>query len=188
MALLNELESRCGSKCELCSSKGTLAAYTVPPKSGNLIEEQVAVCKTCLDQINNHEDLDTNHWRCLNESIWSQVPAVQAISYKLLKRLTSEEWAQDAINMMYMDEATREWAELGGEAGLVHKDSNGQVLETGDTVILIKDLDVKGANFIAKRGVVVRKIRLVTDNVDQIEGKISGQQIVILTEFVKKQS
>jgi protein PhnA len=59
-------------------------------------------------------------------------------------------------------------------------------LENGDSVVLIKELDVKGATFSAKRGTAVRNIRLVADNPEQIEGKINGQSIVILTKFVKK--
>ena len=65
-------------------------------------------------------------------------------------------------------------------------DSNGTPLETGDTVVLIKDLNVKGGGLTAKRGTAVRKITLVHDNAEQIEGKVDGQQIVILTQFVKK--
>ena len=52
---------------------------------------------------------------------------------------------------------------------------------------LIKDLDVKGSTLNAKIGTAVRNIRLVHDNHEQIEGKIEGQSIVILTKFVKKQ-
>ncbi|MCF8466543.1 MAG: alkylphosphonate utilization protein [Sneathiella sp.] len=67
-----------------------------------------------------------------------------------------------------------------------HLDSNGVALSSGDTVILIKDLNVKGAGFTAKRGTAVRSISLVPDNAAHIEGRVEGQQIVILTEFVKK--
>ena len=45
---------------------------------------------------------------------------------------------------------------------------------------------MKGAGFTAKRGTSVRNIRLVKDNTEQIEGKINGQGIVILTQYVKK--
>ncbi|MEY3438144.1 MAG: hypothetical protein RL265_729, partial [Bacteroidota bacterium] len=69
---------------------------------------------------------------------------------------------------------------------IVHKDSNGAILQNGDTVTLTKELDVKGATFSAKRGTAVRNIRLVHDNAEQIEGKIEGQSIVILTQYVKK--
>ncbi|MCL4132727.1 UNVERIFIED_CONTAM: hypothetical protein GTU68_038099 [Idotea baltica] len=67
-----------------------------------------------------------------------------------------------------------------------HLDSNGVALAAGDTVTLIKDLNVKGTSFTAKRGTAVRGISLVTDNPAHIEGRINGQQIVILTEFVKR--
>ena len=70
--------------------------------------------------------------------------------------------------------------------GAAHRDSNGAVLAQGDTVILIKDLPVKGAGFTAKRGTAVRGISLVADNAGQIEGRVEAQRIVILTEFVKK--
>jgi protein PhnA len=90
---------------------------------------------------------------------------------------------------MYMDDETREWAEEephNSQSRIIHKDSNGNILEAGDTVTLIQDLNVKGANFTAKRGTAVRRIRLVHDNAEHIEGKIDGQQIVILTKFTKK--
>lgn len=59
-------------------------------------------------------------------------------------------------------------------------------LAVGDNVVLIKDLPVKGAGFTAKRGTPVRGISLVLDNPDHIEGRVEGQRIVILTQFVKK--
>ncbi|MDP5086798.1 MAG: alkylphosphonate utilization protein, partial [Yoonia sp.] len=52
--------------------------------------------------------------------------------------------------------------------------------------VLIKDLPVKGAGFTAKRGTAVRGIALVPDNPAHIEGRVEGQRIVILTEFVKR--
>ena len=69
----------------------------------------------------------------------------------------------------------------------LHKDSNGHVLQNGDTVVLIKSLDVKGSTLTAKLGTVVKNVRLVEDNTEQIEGKVEGQQIVILTKYVRKQ-
>ncbi len=98
--------------------------------------------------------------------------------------------------MLYLDDEVRKWAEsddrsedpdAAGEA-VIHRDGNGTVLTSGDTVTLIKDLNVKGAGFTAKRGTAVRGISLVRDNAGHIEGRVNGQQIVILTEFVKKSS
>jgi protein PhnA len=75
---------------------------------------------------------------------------------------------------------------VSDDGAVKHIDSNGTVLEAGDTVTLIKDLNVKGAGFTAKRGTAVRGISLVADNPEHIEGRVNGQQIVILTKFVKK--
>ena len=93
--------------------------------------------------------------------------------------------------MLYLDDETLAWAQSTGEGQseedkVEHRDSNGAVLEAGDSVTLIKDLNVKGANFTAKRGTPVRNISLVQDNPEQIEGRVEGQRIVILTQFVKK--
>ncbi|MFN3847742.1 MAG: alkylphosphonate utilization protein, partial [Paracoccaceae bacterium] len=90
---------------------------------------------------------------------------------------------------VYLDPEVLARAEAGqGEAvaGVEHRDSNGVLLAAGDTVVLIKDLPVKGSSMVAKRGTAVRGIRLVFDNADQIEGKVNGQTIVILCQFVKK--
>jgi protein PhnA len=125
--------------------------------------------------------------------MWSQVPAVQVVAWRILSQLSqTEAWAQDALDMMYLDEDTMQWASaVGGssvndESAVVHVDSNGALLEAGDTVVLIKDLNVKGTSFVAKRGTSVRGIVLVHDNPEHIEGKVNGTRIVILTKFVKK--
>ena len=129
--------------------------------------------------------------RCLNDSMWSQIPAVQVIAWRILTRLSAEGWPQDLLDMLYLDDELLAWAKATGEgkteeAAIQHRDSNGVLLEAGDTVTLTKDLDVKGSSITAKRGTAVRNIRLVQDNAEQIEGRVDGQQIVILTKFVKK--
>ena len=95
--------------------------------------------------------------------------------------------------MMYLDDEKLAWAKAAGDEdddGTVdlHKDAYGEVLQNGDTVILTKSLDVKGSSLNAKLGTVVKNIRLVPENTEQIEGKIEGQQIVILTKYVRKQN
>lgn len=86
-----------------------------------------------------------------------------------------------------LPEAVLAEAEGGAVPQVVHRDTNGVVLAAGDTVVLIKDLPVKGAGFTAKRGTAVRGISLVAENAGHIEGRVDGQRIVILTEFVKRQ-
>ena len=191
MSIEKALHSRSESKCELCGATDNLVVYEIPPLSTPAEDNCILVCDTCHNQIENPDMIDANHWRCLNDSMWSQVPAVQVMAWRMLTRLRSEGWPQDLLDMLYLDDDTLEWAKASGEGNdnddaIKHLDSNGAVLETGDTVTLIKDLNVKGANFTAKRGTAVRGISLVPDNAEQIEGKVNGQQIVILTKFVKK--
>ena len=183
------LHKRSESKCELCSSTENLNIYEVPPSSTASDEDCVLLCETCSEQINSPEKIDPNHWRCLNDSMWSQIPAVQVLAWRMLNRLKAEGWPQDLLDMLYLEDDVLNWAKAldnDNENAVNHLDSNGVKLESGDTVTLIKDLVVKGANFTAKRGTAVRGISLVADNPEHIEGKVNGQRIVILTQFVKK--
>jgi len=182
--------SELASNCALCGSETDLAAVNVPPS-----EQDVTLCATCRAGVEG-TITDSPHWRCLSDAIWSVEPAAQVTAYRLLTRLNAEGWARDLLDIAYLEPENLAWAEQGGaEAGLaddvessdvIHRDTNGAILAAGDTVTLIKDLNVKGAGFTAKRGTAVRNISLVPDNEGHIEGRVSGQQIVILTEFVKK--
>lgn len=190
MNLEQALMQRSDSRCELCADKENLQVYDIP-NSPEGADNHILVCSTCEEQIQNSDKSDPNHWRCLNDSMWSTVPAVQVMAWRMLDRLKGEGWPQDLLDMMYMEDDVKEWAtaekaEEKPEDKLLHKDSNGSVLENGDTVVLIKDLPVKGSSMIAKRGTSVRRISLVHDNSEHIEGRVDGQQIVILTKFVKK--
>jgi len=186
MSTEQELQTRSNSSCELCGVSDKLSVYEVAPSDGSA-DQSIMLCATCLEQVEKPESMDANHWRCLNDSMWSQVPAVQAMAFRMLTRLKGEGWPQDLLDMLYLDDDVRAWAEAGqGEEAIKHLDSNGAVLQAGDSVTLIKDLDVKGSSLTAKRGTSVRNIRLVHDNAEQIEGRVDGQKIVILTKFVKK--
>jgi protein PhnA len=189
MSLLRELNTRAGSLCELCTSTDNLNSFLVQNAPNDGADGHALICQTCQTQIENADQAYPNHWRCLNDSMWSQVPAVQVLAWRMLYRLRAEGWTQDLLDMMYMDDETMAWAKSteAMDGAVVHKDSNGNILEAGDTVTLIQDLKVKGASFVAKRGTAVRRISLVQDNPEHIEGKVDGQHIVILTKFVKKQ-
>ncbi|MGR9117366.1 MAG: PhnA domain-containing protein [Gammaproteobacteria bacterium] len=183
------LLERSASKCELCASESNLTVLEVPPFTDASPDQCILVCETCREQIVDPEKMDANHWRCLNDSMWTPVPAVQVMAWRLLKRLNGEGWAQSLLDMLYLDEETQQWAEATETAGTDGTapcvDSNGTVLSAGDSVTLIKDLDVKGANFTAKRGTMVKNISL-TDNPEHIEGRVNGVRIVLLTKFLKK--
>jgi len=115
------------------------------------------------------------------------------LAWRMLNRLRNESWAADNLDILYLDEETLAWAKAAGDPddqseAVVHKDSNGNVLQNGDSVVLTKTLDVKGSSISAKLGTVVKNIRLVEDNPEQIEGRVEGQLIVILTKYLRKQS
>jgi protein PhnA len=191
MTIETDLISRSGGKCELCAQQDELIVYEVPPSSDGSTEQCLLICLTCQAQIEGTDSIDANHWRCLNDSMWSQERPVQVMAWRMLTRLSAEGWPRDLLEMLYLDDETLSWAKATGEgqvedAGTKHLDSNGAVLEAGDSVTLIKDLAVKGAGFTAKRGTTVRNISLVPDNEEHIEGRVNGQQIVILTKFIKK--
>lgn len=188
MSIKQLLETRAESKCEICNSAESLQAYKLPPREDEDISNYILVCSICSSQLADQDNLDSNHLRCLNDSMWSEVPAVKVVVWRLLNALKSEGRSQDLLDMMYMEEDVLTWAKSGlhDPDAVKHVDSNGAILEAGDTVVLIKDLNVKGASFVAKRGTAVRRISLVQDNPEHIEGKINGQHIVILTQYVKK--
>ncbi len=190
MSLEKELQERSGNKCELCGSEENLSVYEVPNSPIDVAETSILVCNPCKEQIEDPEKVEVNHWRCLNDSMWSTIPAVQVMAWRMLNRLKAEGWPQDLLDMMYLEDETKEWAKAGvaesqAEA-VIHRDSNGVILEAGDSVVLIKDLKVKGSSMVAKQGTAVRRISLDHENEKYIEGKVDGQQIVIITDFVKK--
>lgn len=191
MSVLQTLQERSNTSCELCGSKTGLKQYNIPPALNETVDTSILACETCFNQIEGNEDMDANHWRCLNDSMWSEHKAVQVIAWRLLQRLRKEGWPQDLLDMMYLDDETMAFAKETGEhkddsEKIIHRDSNGVILEHGDSVVLIKDLKVKGSSMVAKQGTAVRNIRLDHENATYIEGKVDGQQIVIVTEYVKK--
>ena len=183
---------RSGNKCELCGSADDPQVYAVPFSPREDADSSVMLCKKCISQIDRKEPLDTSHWKALTGSMWSEVPGVQVLAWRLLNRLSHESWAADNLDMLYLDDDKLAWAKASGDhendaAVELHKDANGNLLNNGDTVVLTKSLDVKGSTLNAKMGTVVKNIRLVPDNTEQIEGKIEGQTIVILTKYLRKQ-
>jgi len=68
---------------------------------------------------------------------------------------------------------------------MIVKDSNGNQLNDGDSVLLIKSLKVKGGNITLKQGTLIKKIRL-TDNDEEVDCKVDGMSIVLKTCFLKK--
>lgn len=183
MSILEELKSRSGGVCELCGSSENLDVFEVTPSNGSA-EESIVICSKCRAQVEEQDSLDETHWNCLNESMWSEIPAVKVASFRLLQKLGR----QDLLDMMYLEDDERKWAESGMETAdeVVVKDANGTVLKAGDSVVILKDLDVKGAGFTAKRGTTVRNISIPSDVEGHIEGRVNGTKIYLKAEFLKK--
>ena len=193
MKLEDVLLNRSENKCELCGRANDLKLYEVPPQDTKSEDNCILICAKCRAQIEKKEELDSNHWKVLSETMWNEVPGVQVMAWRILNRLRHESWAADNLDMLYLDDEKLAWAKATGDHEAdssvdLHKDAYGALLENGDTVILTKSLDVKGSTLNAKMGTAVRNIRLVENNIEQIEGKIEGQTIVILTKYVRKQS
>ena len=194
MSLQQALENRSGNQCELCSSKELLSIYEVKPtiasdRSG--VDGSFLACETCITQIDNPEATEANHWRCMNDAMWSEHSAVKVVGWRLLSRLRNEGWPKDLLDMMYLEDADLRFAKESGDhlddsEKIIHRDANGAILQAGDTVVLIKDLKVKGSSLIAKQGTAVRRISLDHENAKYIEGKVGATQIVIITDYVKK--
>lgn len=171
------------SVCELCGSSEDVSVVELPVSDGSE-EQSIYLCSGCKTQIENNE-LDENHFNCLNDSMWSETPAVKIMSYILWNRLGR----QDMVEMMYLEEDELRLAEqaINAEANkLIYRDANGVELQAGDSVVILKDLEVKGAGFTAKRGTTVTRISLAPGDETHIEGRVNGTKIFIKTEFIKK--
>ncbi|NQV59943.1 MAG: PhnA protein, partial [Alphaproteobacteria bacterium] len=102
MSTETELQARSGNLCELCAASQDLEVFEVPPGSDGNADKCVLICRTCREQVENPDTVDVHHWRCLNDSMWSQVPAVQVMAWRMLKRLGSETWAADLLDMVHL--------------------------------------------------------------------------------------
>lgn len=83
-----------------------------------------------------------------------------------------------------------EWPQVAApmandEADAIVKDSNGQVLQDGDAVVLIKDLKVKGSSTVLKMGTKVKSIRLVGGD-HEVDCKMDGGSFMLKACFLKK--
>lgn len=177
--MINKLLNRSSAKCELCTSDKDLTAYSL--NGGESADENVLLCSKCVEKIKN-ENFD-DHFRVLSSSMWNENIPVQVLSYRVLSKMKEVPWAQDLFSQMYLDDKYIQLA-ISNESE-PPKDSNGVFLKEGDDVTLIKDLVVKGANFTAKRGTLVKNIRM-SDDSRHIEGKINGTRIVLVSAFLKK--
>lgn len=164
--------------CQLCGSEEGLTEYTVAPK-----DETITICSTCAASIEEPTN-NEKHWNCLHDSMWSTEPAVQVMVFRLFTKLG----AQDQLDMMYLEDEVKGWAEEGMTDMNAEptRDANGTILAEGDAVSIIKDLPVKGAGFTAKQGTTVKNIQMVQGDPLHIQGRVNGTKIFILSKYLKK--
>ncbi len=188
MSVEQVLIERSGNQCELCASTEGLAVMEVAPSDGTAAES-ILVCGECAALLESPEQ-NPNHWRCLNDSMWSPAPAVQVTAYRILKKIASEGWPQDMLDMLYLEPEVQEWADAGldevDDNAEPTRDNHGNILLEGDSVSIIKDLVVKGAGFTAKQGTTVKNIKMAPGDPTHIQGRVNGTMIFLKTEFLKK--
>src|SRR6187431_2993123 len=142
MSIEEILSARSGSACELCGNTNGLKEYKVAPVSEGG-DKSILVCETCREKMSGATATGDEHWHCLNTSMWSTVPAVQVMAWRILDARKNEGWAQDLLDILYLDDETLAWAKQApltgnkeiAEEKIIHKDSNGNVLQAGDSVV-----------------------------------------------------
>ncbi len=110
------LARRSGSKCELCGAAGvSLEIFEVPPVKAEPDQERcVFLCNICSGSIAAVRKKSTDHWRCLNEKVWSDIPAVKILSVMILREISGRQsWAGELLEDVYLDDDEETWAAAG---------------------------------------------------------------------------
>lgn len=102
-----DLARRSGSKCELCAASGvSLQIFEVPPvRQEPDFDNCLFICQTCSDGIVSIKKMNPDHWRCLTERVWSDIPAVKIISVMILREISARAaWAAEVLDDLYLDD------------------------------------------------------------------------------------
>ena len=109
-----DLARRARSKCELCEAGGVplttfeVAPVTNPPE----FEHLILVCEACSECLKKGTYPEPARWRCLNNTVWSETPAVQVVAARILRALAkSEPWAADLLESAYLEPEVKAWAD-----------------------------------------------------------------------------
>lgn len=105
------LTRRAKARCELCGARNTsLSIFEVPPPPADPeFEHCVFICNTCHYQFEDPNYLDSSHWRCLHNSVWSDIPAVQVMAVMQLQLLKGRDWADDLWEHLYLGPEVDGW-------------------------------------------------------------------------------
>jgi len=109
-----DLVRRSRSHCELCGKNGVkLEVHEVTPlEEEPSVDACVFICEGCHRQVDDPKKIMPTHWRCLNNSLYSEVPAVQVIAFRLLRHIAGkgEHWAEELMEHAYLESEIEDWA------------------------------------------------------------------------------
>lgn len=108
-----DLARRAKSKCELTGAAGVpMRTYEVPPVGEDPdIERTLLISAKCAEMLEHPQRLAGRSWQCLAEAVWSEMPAVQVVAWRMLNELAKrEDWAREALDDVFLDPNVEEWA------------------------------------------------------------------------------
>lgn len=111
-----DLARRAKSKCEITGKSGvSLWPYEVPPVGGEPdIDRTLLISEECHEMLDHPNRLAGREWQILAESVWSEMPAVQVVSWRMLHELAKrEDWAREVLEEVFLDPEVEAWAKSG---------------------------------------------------------------------------
>lgn len=108
-----DLARRAKSKCEITGASGVpLWPYEVPPVGESPdIDRTLLVSENCHEMLDHPDRLAGRGWQCLTEAVWSDMPAVQVVAWRMLRELAKrEDWAREALQEVFLDPEIEAWA------------------------------------------------------------------------------
>ena len=108
-----DLVRRAKSRCELTGVAGVaLRPYEVPPVGADPdIDHTLLISDECHEMLEHPERLGGRAWQCLAEAVWSEMPAVQVVAWRMLNELANrEDWAREVLDEIFLDPEVEAWA------------------------------------------------------------------------------
>jgi protein PhnA len=108
-----DLARRAKSKCELTGAAGVpLRPYEVPPVGADPeLDRTILISEACHEVLEHPRKLSGREWQCLGEMVWSELPAVQVVAWRMLHELAKrEDWAREVMDGVFLDEEVEQWA------------------------------------------------------------------------------
>lgn len=107
-----DLARRAKSKCELCRTSGVpLRSYELEPLPTDPdIDNTLLLCETCLKWISKPNKSNLDHWRILNETVWSEIPAAQVMAVRILRHIGKDlPWANEYLENVFLEPEIEDW-------------------------------------------------------------------------------